>query len=503
MSNGFTPMQTGLSRVWLIEGRARPDHEPVYQGCMMAEGIDWGLGDVTSIECPSETEYDKFNEVGRFRGASDRPTISLVGQYAADIESELMRLARIGCAFDMQLHIGVCEIPTNFNDYQKIIVFEDALQTGYSTDPLGSLADGDRSEANETSPLSAREFYEILTLAFAERAETIVTNELVDVVFCDKVSCRECVDYSAGCEKIYSVSLQAGGSPGTPADVVYSLDGGAAWNTSEVDSLGAAEDPTGIACVNGYVVVISNDSCSLHYVLQTDLDAAGDELWIENLVGFVPVLGCPNDIWSVTNYAFIVGDNGYIYGLSDPTGGVVVLDAGAAVGDTLRAVHAMDRNTAVAVGSNGAVVRTLNGGLTWAATNRPTAMGEHLYCVWVKTDTEWFVGTSNGRLLYTVDGGTTWTNLPFNGSGAGVVWDIAFSTDSVATMSHATAAPLGRLLRSYDGGYSWVILPDGLGTIPDNDRFTALALCENDVNLVVGVGAEVAGGDGIIVVGED
>ena len=505
MSNGnFTPMKRGNSRLFLIEGRARGDHEPIYQGCIVPEGIDWGLGDITKIECPSDTDYGRFEEVGHYRGASDRPSTSVVGRYAADIASELLRLARIGCASDVHIHIGVCEVPTNFNDFQKSIVFENALWTSWGTGELGSLASGDESEVDETSGLSAREVYEILRLAFSEVAGTIITNELIDVVFCDNISCGECEDYSPGCERVYAVSLAEGGSPGSPADVIFTLDGGASWNSSEIDSLGGAEDPEGIACVSGYVVVVSADSCSLHYVLQSDLDAVGDETWLENATGFVDIgTGtCPLDIWSVGNYAFISAEGGYVYGVGDPTAGVTVLEDGSATTNALHAIHAMNRNVCVAVGSSGAVLRTLNGGDTWQVMSQPVGLGVDLFCVWVKTETEWWVGSDDGRLFYTLDGGDTWTEQAFPGSGTGIVWDIAFSSDNVMAISHETALNVGRLLRSYNGGYNFVVLPEGPGALPVSGRFTAIALCENDVNVMAAVGLG-GGTDGIALWGED
>jgi photosystem II stability/assembly factor-like uncharacterized protein len=379
------------------------------------------------------------------------------------------------------------------------------LITDYSTDDLGALESGERSPVNETGELSAKEWYEILPLAFSEVAGSIVTNEVIDVVVCDLVSCGECEDQSDGCNKVYAVTLAAGGSPGTPADVVFTLDGGANWNTSEVDSLGAAEDPDGLACLAGYVVVVSADSCSLHYVDQDDLDAVGDELWVENATGFVDIgMGtCPLDIWSIGNYAFISAEGGYVYGTADPTVGVTILEAGEAVTNALHAIHALDRQTVVAVGSAGAVIRSLNGGDTWQQVSQPVGLGIDLQAVWVKTELEWWVGTDDGRLFYTLDGGDTWAEQEFPGSGAGEVHDIAFSKDSVMTIAHATAAPLGRLLRSYDGGQSFVVLPEGVGAMTANDRFSALALCEYDVNFVVGVGLADNATDGIIVVGED
>jgi len=107
------------------------------------------------------------------------------------------------------------------------------------------------------------------------------------------------------------------------------------------------------------------------------------------------------------------------------------------------------------------------------------------------------------RSNYTVDKASNWTAKGFPGSGAGVVYDIAFSNMSVGYLAHATATPAGRILRTYDGGYSWQILPEGSGTIAANDRINRLAPCIYDENLIVGVGLDDNATDGVIVVGRD
>jgi len=60
---------------------------------------------------------------------------------------------------------------------------------------------------------------------------------------------------------------------------------------------------------------------------------------------------------------------------------------------------------------------------------------------------------------------------------------------------------VSQLLRSYDGGYSWKVLPEGVGALPLADSFGALAACEQDANLVFGVGLGDNAADGIIVQG--
>jgi len=494
--------KTGFSRVFLVDGGGRPDHAPNYQGCMRAGAVSKSYGDLTTIECPSDIQYDKFTEVDTVRGAEERATMDLVSRYLADTASELLRLAEIGCGVDVHVHFGECTDPTLFNTFTKALVMEGAYISDWSTDDLGALSSDERNPVQETGAISAATLYEILQLSVAEVAGSIVTNEVLDVVICDQVACGECEEDSTGCQHIYAISSAAGGSPGTPADIIHTADG-SNWYADDIDTLGAAEDPSAVGCVGAYVVVVSNASGSAHYALKSEIDTVGyDEDWTEIATGFV---GAPNDCWRAVGgrYLYIVGASGYIYRTDDITAGVTVLDAGVAVSDNLNAVHMMSDEFGVAVGNNGALVYTEDG-LSWSSLPGPgLGVGIHFNCVWVKDELTWLIGTSNGRLYYTVDKGTTWTLKGFPGSGAGVVYDIAFSNRNVGYLAHATTTPAGRILRTYDGGYSWQIIPEGTSTIPANDRINALAACIYDANHVVGVGLADNATDGIIVVGTD
>jgi photosystem II stability/assembly factor-like uncharacterized protein len=187
--------------------------------------------------------------------------------------------------------------------------------------------------------------------------------------------------------------------------------------------------------------------------------------------------------------------------MSDPTADVTVLDAGQATTQDLGAVHAMSTTQAVAGGAAGAVVYTLDGSAWTAVAAAPTA--QTINAVWMRGTREFWVGTADGKLYYTTDQGASWTEKTFSGSGAGVVHDITFPTASVMFVSHATATPAGRLLRSYDAGYSLNVLPEGVGSLPANDRFSAITACGNDANMVIAVGLADDGTDGIVIRGVD
>jgi len=495
----FTPVQTGMSRVFLIENRAGPTHKPSYESCLKAGGIDYGLGDIEKIECPDPNRYGQFVEIGSIRGAEERPTTSLSGRYALDLASTLLRLARKRCNVDTQIHFGQCQDPSQFNDFDKVLILEDVAITNYSTEDLGALASDENAKVDESVDLSARRVYEFLPLSYASKAGDTITNQLIDVIIADSASCGDCTAESDGCQKIFAISLAAGGSPSTPADVVFSLDGGQTWYAHDIDSLGVSSNPDGVAAVGEYLVVISADDGSIEYALISEFDGTTDPSFTTVTTGFVSG-GEPQDIWSTGNHAFIVGKGGYIYETDDPTSGVTVLDAGVAVQDDLNAVHALSSTFAVAVGNASAIVKTENG-TAWEKVTPPTPVSVNYNCVWVKSEKEWWIGASNGNLYYTTDGGQTWSTKAFSGSGAGQVRDIAFASDSVAYLAHDTATPKGRILESCDGGYSWTVAPRGIGSFPVNDQVTALAACTDNVNFVVGVGLADDGSDGFIAVG--
>ena len=496
---GETVLKTANTRVFLIEGGARPDHTPSYKSCLRMMAVSQGFGDIERIECPDPYKYGGFIEKAQIKGATERPTTSLEGRYPQNMLSDLLGLARKGCAFDVQLHSGSCQDPSSFNEYDKVLVLENAYLTNYSTEDLGALASGENAVVNETSDISASDAYEVVPIGVANRTPTLVVNEVIDAVLCDNVSCGDCESESGGCEKIYSVTNGTSGSPDTVPDFVYSIDGGSNHFVHDVDGL--ASPASAIECLGDYIFIVSNGANNISYALKSDADGITDPTFTQVATGFVTG-GEPNDVWSTGQYAFIVGDGGYVYGTSDPSAGVTVLDAGVATADNLICVHGLSAEFAVAGGQNGALIFTVDGA-TWSESpSTPVGIGVTINTVWVKSTTEWWVGCSNGSLYYTLNQGVTWTEKAFSGSGAGAVEAIVFPTKSVGYLSHTSASPKGRILRTIDGGNSWKLVPEKTGSMPANDKINALAYCSSDPNFVVGVGLADDATDGFIVVGQ-
>lgn len=406
---------------------------------------------------------------------------------------------RKGCAFDVQLHAGACEDPRDFNGgWEKIYVLENAIATSYDTNELGALDADQNVIVNETVPLSGDDWYEIKRIVGSEIGSAQVVQEIVGIVICDSRQCGECGISSNGCEKIFAVSLNTGGSPGLGAQVLFSPDAGATVETTVITTLGATNDPNGIACSGVYLAVISNEDGALHYALLADI-LLGTETWTKVTTGIVGGKE-PNAIFSLGSvFNWVVGDGGYIYFSDDITSGLTVQSAGGASVQNLADIHGADELNLAAVGASNTVILTHDGGTNWSAVTGPVP-GVDLTCVFVKSAQVIFVGSAAGRLYYTQDAGANWTEKAFSGNGSGSVNDIQFSTPTVGYMATQTGATKGRVYRTIDGGFSWYILPEAAGlSLPQSDSILALAACSEDPNLAFAGGLADDGSDGVLI----
>lgn len=492
-----TIMKTGNSRVWLAPDGSGPSYTYRYLGRARADSIDFNLGNITPVREPSRDRYGQYEVIDTIRGAPDLPQMS-IEQYLQPVVSEFLRIANKGCAVDLQIHFGDCQRPDDFREWTIVRVLEEAQPQTFSTGPQGAMQPDDEATVLETLNLAARRLYDIKQIRPEEQAAAQVTDHIVDVVICDSATCGECGIASDGCQVVLTIQGPTTGSPGLPAEVVYTQDGGATFGETSITTLALAEAPSGAACVGSFLVIASNDSGSLHIARIADI-LAGTETWTEVTTGF-EVGGEPNAIYSAgAGMTWVVGDGGHIYFTGNVEQDVTVQQSGGITAQNLTAIHGMDEREIVAVGESNVVLSTRNGGATWTLIVGP-AVGVNLTTVWMREPRQWFVGTAGGQLWYTQDGGTNWTEVTFSGSGAGVVRDVEFASRNVGYMAHDTATPAGRILRTIDGGQSWYVLPEEQGqSIPANDEITAIAVCREDVNLVWGGGIADNATDGFLV----
>lgn len=207
-------LRTPQSRVFLIENQAGPANTPQYQGYARAGGLDWPQGDVTPVRIPSTEAYDQFDIVDEIIGQQGLPSLSVMFRATRDL-SDALRIAKKRCPLDLQIHIGSCKDPSDFNaGWEKVIVVERARPTNYSTDDLGALDTDQNAVVSETLPFTGRTAYELRPINGALQAQTEITDEVIDVTICDSATCGECGIPSDGCQVVFALVRDNSGSPG-------------------------------------------------------------------------------------------------------------------------------------------------------------------------------------------------------------------------------------------------------------------------------------------------
>lgn len=347
---------------------------------------------------------------------------------------------------------GVCKNPADlqmgWSDYVRVYSYGQANER---TTTGNTSFEDDEGNMHEVEFTYEGGVYEIGGLGFGEQGAAQVEREVVDLVYGGSTDCGNCGAADDGTQRIYAVTKSSGsGSPGTPAEVVYTTNGGSTWSNVNITGLGAAVDPTGIAVVGNFLVVLDTAGNGYYYAeLNTLTGAPG--AWTNVTTGFVAA-SQPNDIYVASpSEVYFAGQGGYVYKSTDITAGVTALNAGAATTTDLIRIHGADE-TIVAVGESGVIIISTNRGVTFAtATTTPTSAT--IRALAVMDQFRFWIGTSGGKVYYTLNQGAIWTEQTF--SGATVIDDIVFATDEVGYVAARTSAPAARLFSTFTAGYAW------------------------------------------------
>ncbi|HEX9204887.1 MAG TPA: YCF48-related protein [Candidatus Deferrimicrobiaceae bacterium] len=155
-----------------------------------------------------------------------------------------------------------------------------------------------------------------------------------------------------------------------------------------------------------------------------------------------------------------VGDHGIVL-LSDTDGADFRQAKSVPVRSTLTAVYFVDEKTGWAVGHWGVILRTDDGGETWAVQRQDTSVDQPLFSVYFRDrETGWAVGLWS-LVVSTRDGGKTWTPVRLPPPPGGKKADrnlLKIFANRMGTLF--VAAEQGMVLRSYDGE-SWSYLETG------------------------------------------
>jgi hypothetical protein len=328
--------------------------------------------------------------------------------------------------------------------------------TIYSKGLAGARSSKSRSTRVDDNPLmddvefSFSAIYDIGGLSFREVAEAAVEREVVDVAFAPGVACSSCGTPSDGTTRLYALTASSGsGSPGTPAEVVWTVDG-TTFNNVNITGLSGTVTPTGIDIVGNFVVVIDTVNNGYWYS-EINRWTGAPTSWAFVSAGFVGGRP-PTDIFVAgPNEVYFSARGGYVYRSRNIPFGVTPIHSGSATTANLTRIDGFG-STLVAVGESGTILRSMDRGSTWTTTFSPTS--GTLTTVQVLDQFLYWIGSGTGGVWWTGQGGQSWNLLTLPSIQA--VDDILFATDEVGyLLARAPNLTTARLWTTFNGGADW------------------------------------------------
>lgn len=457
-------------------------------------------GSVEPIWVPSPRRPGTWELRGRTRSAPDLPTVSLEWHeyLAGGIPKVLLK---------QQCPVTFYEMSSRCNDLSDLNRGWAGYVLIYADGIAGAVDLGARSSRTDDEPLTdsveytCRDAYPVGQLGFGDEAATEVVQEVIDGTYWGAGSCNECGIENDGSRLSYFVTRANVGSPSAPGQLVYSTDYGVTWRTAAITGIGTANPPVGVDIAGNRIFILVPGGTGIFYAtLNADTGVPGA---FTALTG----VGAYNDTWVQSARAiWFCGANGIIHRTRDIAVAPTLVDNGAGA-VALNRIHG-NKNVVVAVGANGTVRASANGGLTWATY--PIVIGgstitSSLVGVWVWSARRWYVYAATNRLYVTENGGATWAEVavPFAGSGTGR--DLVFATPEVGYISQDLSST-AYLACTIDGGLSWANDGSRLMQFPTFERGTRIVVPQSgisdvDANTVAVAGLRGVGGDGVIQLG--
>lgn len=167
-----------------------------------------------------------------------------------------------------------------------------------------------------------------------------------------------------------------------------------------------------------------------------------------------PDTGHLNTLWFHTaDDGYVAGDSGMFH-TSD--GGASWVGVGLPVAELLRDITFSDALTGYCVGDNGTLLKTTDGGATWAS--KPTGSNRWLSSVHFPVpDTGYVVSTGyNWGFLRSTDAGETWTTHPIQPVVNLSSLEVVHFTD--ATTGYIGGWYIAALVKTHDAGATWTNL---------------------------------------------
>jgi hypothetical protein len=427
--------QAGVNGSWVrIEGPERPR-----------------LGGVDPQQMHTATQIGSYQSVATMIKPPDLHSYSLIFN---EKKGGLPRaLSYLGAGITTYELIGLCGDLGNFNNWEYGRIYPDGIVTKIKDSDRTTFED-DKGFETTADMVLPRPIYGFGPMVYGSSGLSLTTTPVNDVCYGNLVQDARWGTPNDGTRWIYAVTT---GAAAAKPSIIYSTDGGSTWTSTTLTAAANAEVLNLVTVMGTRLIAISKTaggaSTTGYYYMDINQQTGVPDVANATKIGtgFVASKQA-NDIVVIGGIAYLCGDAGYIYKISDPTSGATVLSAGGTTTVNLLRLEGTDE-VLVAVGATSTVIRSFNfatSNVTFAAaTTTPVSGAHNLTAVEVINKVLWWVGTGSGtntgRIYYTLNGGESWSERTFGGNGVGAVNDILFATPECGYVSHSTAAPLARV----------------------------------------------------------
>lgn len=429
-----------------------PNTKPQYLPCHDLEDIAETNGSITLIQCIDER--GQFKTIGATVGAPE-PTTTTLGTYIGRVADWI---ETVRCPFALYVMLA-CGKKGVFENWERAMLVSVRAVTGRTRSGLVRISED--VPAMHTFDIEADPgVTDFFRLTSAEQSiDDTAIGQITSLRFSDDVACWDvCGETVAPCEKGIAVGT---GEVAAAATVLISPEWGgtADWTPSAADPFAVDED-----IADGILIKIGRNVDRIIVVRgTTDADdpmeiAYSDDkgaTWTLVDVGvtdaeFAVKKGA---LFAVNPYEiYLVSNLGRIYKSEDKGVTWEVKEDATITATQYNAIHFTNAQVGYAVGDNGLVVRTVDGGNTWGAV---TATGaDELFSVWALNRNRVWVGSTAGKMYYTKNGGETWS-LRMGGDVTANVNDFAWLSDYVGYIANGEYVQF-----TINGGFSFENIDD-------------------------------------------
>lgn len=479
---------------------------PVMIGCLGVENITVPKGEITKIKCVSPYDAGKFITQASIRNAPDDVEFPIMANVGAQATWLNKLFNERHCPFPVFLLFRCRGKKNNFARWELALRVSDAEIESVEYGTLVGRAEIAGVEKTYNLKAGAPDFAELYVPVLSTQTVEY-TFSLFDLTFCGETECGgPCGDPIRDCETGWLIGQNDATNGAVLSEAMVDCIG---WQIQRdgtdtpVAPFAATEDAITMLCsrLTSYPRLITargtTDALAAAEIAYSD---DGGLNWVNVNVG--GMLGeyatGPNALYQRDDGTlWLVTDSGYVYLSQDNGATWISRESGVLTeGDELAAIHYRDNFHGLAVGLNGKILVTEDGGEAWYLLtsvandiDQVSPTTDKINTVW-SVDRNWYIGTDAGEVWRTRDL-INWHQIQFSGQLTGSVADIEFNGCSGVLLFNKVGGR-GEVLYTING-YDWELL-----TTPPNAGLRSVHMLSATEFHVVG---DVHNGHGLVIKG--